>query len=287
METAISGVAAPMSSPPAIDGGERRVGAGRDQFLFQRRRLLAAADEGDVGRTGGQRRRQGLAVALALGGDDDEAAGGARILRQVEAGDPVVRVRERRQVARQRRDGDREAGPRRQIAQRLGGRRGAGDQQRRARQHGVDENVDRAAAGTLARELGDLLALGRGVGRADADHPRPPVDQRRGGRLLDGALRAAAADPAFDRAVGAQDRLGPGLGRGGVLRAYDGGDGEGPVFALHPGHAVDQAVGLGGHVISSQPGQIGFERPQALEVVRRGEQVDMRQRGPHAGGGRS
>ena len=86
-------------------------------------------------------------------------------------------------------------------------------------QHGVREaglhvDLQRAAAVARHRVL-DHARRAAGTARAFADEPdqsRPAVLDGRQGFTDDDRLRARAADPAGDRAVGAHERLGPRLG---------------------------------------------------------------------------
>jgi hypothetical protein len=78
--------------------------------------------------------------------------------------------------------------------------------------HWLDEHIDRAAARAAAEMHFQILGRRFAVrARLDADQARPPLAQRLTRRPLDRAPGAAAADPAGDRAVSPDQRLGAGL----------------------------------------------------------------------------
>ena len=136
---------------------------------------------------------------------------------------------------RRRGDGHGEAHRRRQSRERHGDRRSAEDQEARARQNGLDEDVHRSLArtGILGEEdaaallAGRRAKFGKRVFGRDRDESRLAVSHALARRLDDRGARAAAADPAFlDRAVRPDQGFRARFRGGDGDRADDGGERE-------------------------------------------------------------
>ena len=164
----------------------------------------------------------------------------------------------------------------------------AADDDLRPRQHRLDEDVHRALArahvlgeahaGALLAG-GDALLLQR-VGRLHRDEARLAVGERFARRLQHGGARAAAADPALrDRAVGQDHGLGAGLGRGRGHGAHDGRERE---RLARRALAARSASRMSVAWSITDPREIRLERREAVEIVRRREQVDIGQGRLHA-----
>ena len=115
-----------------------------------------------------------------------------------------------------------EAGQRAHLDERARRRAVAEDEQQRPRQSRLDEDVQRAAARAGRRDhelaaLSRLLDLGR---RHDPHQLRHALGQGSQRLAADDRLRAAAADPAAQAAVGRDDRLVPRPRGGGRLAAH-------------------------------------------------------------------
>ena len=135
---------------------------------------------------------------------------------------------------------------------RLGGERHrdrarAEDDQRRMRQHRLDEDVHgalaRAHVAGEAHAVAVLAGLdaefGQQIFRLHRHHARLAIGKRLARRLQHRAAGAAAADPArHDGAVGTDDRLGAGLGRGHRHGAHHGGEHEGLLGGLELRHQI-------------------------------------------------
>ena len=188
-----------------------------------------------------QRRAQRNLVASALRRDHDESP---RLVQFAErkAVDERVRVGCGGEIAGGSRERD-------VIAQlpRLGGERHrdrarAKDDQRRVRQHRLDEDIHGALARAHVAGEADAVAVlagldaefGQHVFRLHRHHARFAVGERLARRLQHRAPGAAAADPArHDGAVGTDDRLGAGLGRGHRHGTHHGGEDERLLRGLH------------------------------------------------------
>jgi hypothetical protein len=83
--------------------------------------------------------------------------------------------------------------------------------------------------------------------RPDADQARLAVGQGAARRLLHRGPGAAAADPAHQGAIGADQRLGAGLGRRGCDRAHHGRQGERLLGADQLGHGLDEPIARAAH----------------------------------------
>ena len=221
------------------------IGTLRRQSRLQRLGLPPAADEGDIVGIGRQRRLQRGLVTAPLSRDHDESIP-TPVLRQGIALDAPVRLGEGALLGGRRADGEVEADAPAEIGDRHGDGAGATDDELRPGDHRLDEDVHRAAARAHVAGEADagplltrLYALGlQTLLRLNRDQPRLAIRQRLARRLHHRGARAAAADPAFCHpAIGADHRLGPGLGGGGGDRAHHRGQREG--LALGP-HRRDQ-----------------------------------------------
>ncbi len=120
------------------------------------------------------------------------------------------------------------------------------------------------------------------VGRLHGDQARAAVGERVPRRLEHRRAGAAAADPSFrNRAIGQDHRLGAGFGGRRRDRAHHGREREwfAGGFARR-----DDVENVGCRLHRSNPRQIRLERSEAFEIVRRREQIDVRQCRLHAAG---
>ena len=140
-----------------------------------------------------------------------------------------------------------------EIGDRDGDRARPADDDLRPRQHRLDEDIHGALARTHVlgeAHAGTLLAgaqplLLQDVRRLDGDQARLAVGERVARRLEHRRARAAAADPALGhRAVGADHRLGAGLGGGGGNGAHHRRQREGLALRLHLRDPIEDVGGL-------------------------------------------
>ena len=133
---------------------------------------------------------------------------------------------------------------RRQLGQCHRNRTGTHDDEVGARQHRLDEHVHGSLAGAgvprkanaVALFTGPHALLGQEIAGLNRDQARLSVGQGFARRLQHGGTGTAAADPAVgDGAIGANDRLGTGLGRRDRDGAHHGRQHEGLAFRLQAG----------------------------------------------------
>ena len=226
----------------------------REEPLAHHPHFSAAGDEADIVGFDGERRLERGAVAVALCGDDDEAAP-FRPLGQIVAFDPHLDVGKGGLLARRRGDGDAEAEARRQLRKRHRDGARPADDELRARQHGLDEDVHRALARAHVLHVADAVALLAGgdavqveqILRLHRDEARFAVGEGLARRFQHGGAGATAADPALrNAAVAADHRLGAGLGGGHGDGPHHRGDGKGLASGLQADDRID-VVGGGRH----------------------------------------
>ena len=184
----------------------------------------------DVGHLARQRRLQRLLVPLPLRGDHDVWIRGRRQARHVRRGNHLHGIREGLRVCDGVDHRDREACRGTQLDERRHDRRRAHDPQEGRRQHGLHGDLQRAAGVAGHDDLHDTVPAAGVGGRIlrDAQQARLAVGQGSQRLADDDRLRATAADPALDAAVGVDDAVRPRPGRGGPPHGHDRGHDEGP-----------------------------------------------------------
>jgi hypothetical protein len=229
------------------------------QRRLQHRRLARTGDEEHLPCRHCQRGAQPLHIAPALRGHHHEGA--RRHLRSqvrgVVAGHHALGIGKAPCLGPVRHHRDRQPHARRQRRQRQRQRRIAHHHEPRARQHGVNKQLQRAAAVAGHAELEHVLqlALSALFRRRDANQARSPIGQRLAHRAQHRGLRAAAADPAALDALGTDHGLVAGPRRGRSLHAQHADQAEGLALAL-------QALGMGkdveaGHGSSGSIDEVG------------------------------